>query len=68
MAKNTTFRITDDCIYCGACAVACQLEAIIDDMDNYAFVIDQDKCKKCYMCEEACPIHAIIVVEENQEA
>ena len=51
------FKITDDCVACGACAGACPIEAIAEGDGKY--VIDPDKCAGCGACAEACPMGAI---------
>ena len=51
------FKITDECIKCGACADACPVEAIKEGDDKY--VIDADTCVSCGSCAEGCPVEAI---------
>lgn len=51
------FKITDDCIKCGACADECPVEAITEGDDKYE--IDADKCISCGSCAEGCPVEAI---------
>lgn len=51
------FKISDDCISCGACAAQCPVEAIAEGDDK--FVIDADKCISCGACAEGCPVEAI---------
>ena len=50
------YRITDDCISCGACAGACPVEAISEGDGKY--VIDADTCIECGACADACPVDA----------
>lgn len=50
------YKITDDCVACGACADACPLEAITEGDGKYE--IDPDKCGGCGTCADACPIGA----------
>lgn len=51
------FKISDDCISCGACAGQCPVEAIAEGNDK--FVIDADKCISCGACADGCPVEAI---------
>ena len=51
------YKITDDCISCGACAAQCPVEAIAEGDDK--FVIDADKCISCGACADGCPVEAI---------
>ena len=50
------FKITDDCIACGACAADCPVEAITEG--DGKFVIDADTCIDCGNCAETCPVSA----------
>ena len=50
------FKITDDCIACGACAADCPVEAITEG--DGKFVIDADTCIDCGNCAESCPVNA----------
>jgi ferredoxin len=54
------YRITDDCLNCGACIDECPEGAIIAGDDKSR--IDQDKCTECSVCIEKffCPAVAII--------
>ena len=51
------FKISDECISCGACAAQCPVEAIAEGDDK--FVIDADKCISCGDCADGCPVEAI---------
>ncbi|MBE6799205.1 MAG: 4Fe-4S dicluster domain-containing protein [Ruminococcaceae bacterium] len=51
------YKITDDCIKCGACAAACPVEAISEGDDK--FEIDADKCIDCGSCADGCPVECI---------
>jgi ferredoxin len=55
-----TYKITDECISCGACEPECPNDAISEGETIY--VIDADKCSECVgshessQCAEICPI------------
>ena len=54
------YKITDECISCGACEPECQNQAIIEAETIY--VIEPDKCTECVgnfespKCVEICPV------------
>lgn len=50
------FKITDECIKCGACAGECPVSAITEGDDKY--VIDADTCIGCGNCAAVCPVSA----------
>ncbi len=50
------YKISDDCISCGACAAECPVEAISEGDDKY--VIDPEKCIDCGSCANVCPVDA----------
>ena len=50
------YKISDECIACGACAAECPVEAISEGDDKY--VIDEDLCVECGACESVCPVGA----------
>lgn len=54
--KQLAYRITDDCISCGACEAECPVEAISAGDDKY--VIDPEKCIDCGACANVCPVDA----------
>lgn len=51
------YKISDECINCGACASTCPVEAISEQ--NGKHVIDPDKCVDCGSCVDSCPVSAI---------
>ena len=51
------FKITDECIACGACEAECPVSCISEG--DGKFVIDADACIDCGVCEENCPVQAI---------
>ncbi len=50
------FKISSDCIACGACAEGCPVEAISQGDPTY--VIDPEKCIGCGACASTCPVGA----------
>ena len=50
------YKISDDCIACGACAEQCPVEAISEGDGKY--VIDPNKCIDCGSCASVCPVGA----------
>lgn len=52
------YKITDDCVSCGACEAECPVDAISEGEDTY--VIDPEKCTDCGSCAEVCPNDAIV--------
>ena len=50
------YKISDECIQCGACAAECPVEAI---SEGSIYQIDPDKCIECGACAAACPQEAI---------
>ncbi len=50
------YKITDDCICCGACAGSCPVNAISEGDGKY--VIDADACIECGACANDCPVGA----------
>ena len=69
------YKITDECISCGACEPECPNKAISEGETIY--IVDPDKCTECVgshespRCVEVCPIDNCCVLdpdhEENQE-
>ncbi len=52
------YKITDDCVACGACMGTCPTEAI-KEADG-AYSIDADACIDCGSCVDSCPSGAIV--------
>ena len=58
------YKITDDCISCGACEPECPNEAITEG--ETVFVIDPAKCQECVgshdtpQCAEVCPVDCCV--------
>jgi ferredoxin len=50
------YKITDECIACGACAGECPVDAITEG--DGKFVIDADQCVSCGSCADVCPVGA----------
>ena len=50
------YKITDDCVSCGACVEACPVNAIAEGDGKY--VINAELCVECGACEGACPVGA----------
>ncbi|MEA3253436.1 MAG: YfhL family 4Fe-4S dicluster ferredoxin [Chloroflexota bacterium] len=65
------YKITDDCISCGACEAECKNHAISEG--DTAFVIDPDKCTECVgwfetsKCAEVCPVGAAVSDPDHAE-
>lgn len=52
------FKITDQCVNCGACEGDCPVGAIAEANDKR--VIDAEKCISCGSCAASCPAEAIV--------
>ena len=50
------YKITEDCISCGACEAECPVNAISEGDSIY--VIDADTCIDCGACAGVCPVGA----------
>lgn len=63
------FKITDECISCGACESECPVSAISEGETTY--VIDSVKCIECVgyfdasKCAEICPVDACVPDPDN---
>jgi ferredoxin len=54
------YKITDECVACGACEPECPVEAISEGDPIYT--IDHEKCTDCGACADVCPSEAIVQV------
>lgn len=50
------YKISDECVSCGACAEACPVNAISEGDGKY--VINAELCIDCGTCAETCPVGA----------
>jgi ferredoxin len=55
--KEVAYKISDECLACGACMDSCPVEAI---SEGDIYKIDPDKCESCGACADACPTGAIV--------
>ena len=66
------YKITDECISCGACEPECPNTAISEGETYY--VIDPEKCTECVgshetsQCAEICPVDSCIPDPEHEES
>ncbi len=51
------YRISEECISCGACMPECPTEAITCP-DGGIYIIDPEKCISCGVCAGVCPVGA----------
>ena len=65
------FKITEDCISCGACEPVCPNTAICEG--ESVFVVDPGKCTECVgffdeqQCASVCPTDACVPDPEHRE-
>ena len=50
------YKISDECIMCGACEAECPVGAISEGNGKYE--IDPEKCISCGACAGTCPVGA----------
>ncbi len=50
------YKISDECIFCGACEAECPVGAI--SSGDGKFVIDPELCIDCGACASICPVGA----------
>ena len=66
------YKITDECISCGACEADCLNEAISEGETTY--VIDPSKCTECVgyfeapKCAEICPVESCVADPDHVES
>jgi len=66
------YKITDECISCGACEAECPNNAISEGETMY--VIDPARCTECVgncqspQCVDICPVEAPVLDPDNQES
>ncbi|MBI2868897.1 MAG: YfhL family 4Fe-4S dicluster ferredoxin [Chloroflexi bacterium] len=66
------YKITEECISCGACEPECQNIAITEG--DTVYIIDPDKCTECVgnfespKCAEVCPVDACKPDEARKES
>ena len=66
------YKITEDCIACGACAAQCPNNAISEGDTQYK--IDSNKCTECVgffdtpQCASGCPVEAPKPDEGHKES
>ena len=65
------YKITDECISCGACEPECPNQAIFEGETIYA--IDPAKCTECIgsfessQCVDVCPVDCCVLDSEYEE-
>ena len=67
-----TYKITDDCISCGACESECPNQAISEG--DTIYFIEAAKCTECVgahessQCADVCPVDACIPDPDHKES
>lgn len=65
------YKITEECISCGACEPECPNQAISEG--DKVYVIDFNRCTECVgaydssKCKEVCPVDACVPDEAHKE-
>jgi ferredoxin len=65
------YKITDECISCGACEPECPNQAISEG--DKVYVINADRCTECVgahddsKCKEVCPVDSCVPDEAHKE-
>jgi ferredoxin len=65
------YKITEECINCGACEPECKNQAIKEG--DTIYVIDPDKCTECVgwyesaKCVELCPVDSCVLDPKHKE-
>ncbi len=66
------YKITEECINCGACEPECLNQAVKEGETIY--LIDPEKCTECVgnydspKCVEICPVECCVPDEANKES
>lgn len=66
------YKITQDCIACGACEPECDINHAISEGDPI-YIIDPDRCTECKgnytspRCAEVCPVDACVPDPAHKE-
>lgn len=66
------YKITEECINCGACEPECPNQAISPGDEIY--IIDPDKCTECVghydqsQCAAVCPVDACVPDPDHKES
>lgn len=66
------YKITDDCISCGACEPSCPNQAISEGKTVYD--VKPDKCTECVgsyaspRCAEVCPVDCCVPDPDHRES
>ena len=54
-----SYKITEECISCGACAANCPVTCIAEGVGKYE--IDPAQCIECGTCAGVCPVGAPVI-------